>query len=198
MVTETHATHTLQVDSPSGKICVKIWMAKQLNYYISYDNIRMLDISSIDLELQNNPSLTSGNSIRSSSVKQINEQIISPVPEKRKIIPDIYCLLTIQYKKPFKVEFRVYDDGVAYRISTSFKYSITIINELAEFNFPGTSSAWFPTVKKRPEADVFHTGFEEEYPLIRLDSIQNGVLGYSPILISLQTSPKIAITESDL
>ncbi|MHA4844529.1 glycoside hydrolase family 97 N-terminal domain-containing protein [Flavitalea antarctica] len=107
-------------------------------------------------------------------------------------------MLTIQFKKPFKVDFRVYDDGVAYRISTSFNDSITIINELAEFNFPSNASARFPTVKKRPDVDIFHTGFEEEYPLIRLDSIQNGVLGYSPVLVSLQTGPKIAITESDL
>jgi len=179
-------------------------MAKQLNYYITYENKRILDISSIDLELENNVALAAGNSalssnsIRSSSVKQINEQIISPVPEKRKIIPDIYSLLTIQFKKPFKVEFRVYDDGVAYRISTSFRDSITVINELAEFNFPGNAAAWFPTVKKRPNIDIFHTSFEEEYPLIRLDSIQNGVLGYSPVLVAPQTGPKIAITESDL
>jgi alpha-glucosidase len=202
--TDSRATDTIRVYSPSGKICVNTWMAKQLQYYISFDNKRILGISSIDLELENNVTLAAGNSsgksssIRSSSVKQINEQIISPVPEKRKIIPDIYSLLTIHFKKPFKVEFRVYDDGVAYRISTSFKDSITIINELAEFNFPGTGSAWFPTVKKRPNADIFHTSFEEEYPLIRLDSIQEGVMGYSPILVAPQTGPRIAITESDL
>jgi alpha-glucosidase len=72
-------------------------MENHLNYYISYENKRMLDISSIDLELENNVSLAAGDSISSSSVKQINEQIISPVPEKRKIIPDIYSLLTIQF-----------------------------------------------------------------------------------------------------
>jgi alpha-glucosidase len=201
---ECLATDTLQVCSPSGKICLKTWMAKQLNYYISYDNKRILDISSIDLELENNMALAGGNSIqssnsiRSSSVKQINEQIISLVPEKRKIIPDKYSLLTIQFKKSFKVEFRVYDDGVAYRISTSFKDSITIINEVAEFDFPGNDSAWFPMIKRRPDVDIFHTSFEEEYPLIRLDSIQNGVLSYSPVLVVPQIGPKIAITESDL
>ena len=73
-------------------------MAKQLNYYLYYDDKRILDISSIDLELENNGALATGNSISSSSLKQINGQIISPVPEKRKIIPDIYSLLTIQLK----------------------------------------------------------------------------------------------------
>jgi len=53
-------------------------------------------------------------------------------------------------------------------------------------------------VKKRPDADIFHTSFEEEYPLRKLDSIADGILGYSPILVTPESNPKIAITESDL
>ncbi len=189
---------TLQVCSPAGKICVKIWMGKQLTYRISHDNKTILEPSSIDLLLENNRSLSANNTISSSSVKKIKDQIVSPVPEKRRIIPDVYNLLSIAFKQPYKVEFRVYDDGVAYRISTLFKDSIIIKNEVAEFSFPGKPSAYFPQVRKSSQADIFHTGFEEEYPLIRLDSLSEGILGYSPILVVPESSPKIAITESDL
>src|SRR5687767_2363375 len=51
LFTESRATVTIQVYSRSGKICLKTWMGKQLNYYISYDNKSILDISTIDLEL---------------------------------------------------------------------------------------------------------------------------------------------------
>jgi len=189
---------TLQVCSPSGRICVKVWLGKQLNYYVSYDNKTILNVSSIDLELDKNRSLATGNAIRSSAVKSIREQIISPVPEKRKVIPDIYTLLTVQFRQPYTVEFRVYDDGLAYRIGTGFKDSVYVLHEVAQFSFPGHPSAYFPEVKKRADADIFHTSFEEEYPLRKLDSIPDGVIGYSPILISTETFPKIAITESDL
>ncbi|MCE5226436.1 MAG: glycoside hydrolase family 97 N-terminal domain-containing protein, partial [Porphyromonadaceae bacterium] len=70
---------TLQVCSPSGKICVKIWMGKQLTYGISYDNKTILEPSSIDLLLENNQSLSFNNAIRASSVKKIKEHIVSPV-----------------------------------------------------------------------------------------------------------------------
>jgi len=189
---------TLQVCSPSGKICVKIWMGKQLTYRISHDNKTILEPSSIDLLLENNRSLSLNNAIRYCSVKKIKEQIISPVPEKRRIIPDVYNLLSIAFRQPYKVEFRVYDDGVAYRISTLYKDSIYIKNEVAEFSFPGKPSAYFPQVQKRTDWDIFHTSFEEEYPLIRLDSLSEGTLGYSPILVVPESNPKIAITESDL
>ncbi|MEP6596545.1 MAG: glycoside hydrolase family 97 catalytic domain-containing protein, partial [Ginsengibacter sp.] len=192
------AKDTLHVCSPSGKICVKVWMSKELNYYISYDNKIILEPSLIDLVLENNRSLSLNNPIKSSSLKKIREQIISPVPEKRKIIPDVCNILSIAMKQPFRVEFRAYDDGVAYRISTLFKDSIYIKNEVAEFSFPGKPSAYFPQVKPRSDADIFHTSFEEEYQFRRIDSIPVDTMGYSPILVVPETNPKIAITESDL
>jgi alpha-glucosidase len=173
-------------------------MGAQLNYTISFDHKTILETSAIDLLLDKNRALSVNNRIRSSSVKKINEQIIAPVPEKRKIIPDIYNLLSIRFRQPYQVEFRVYDDGVAYRISTFFKDSIYVKNEIAAFFFPGKPSAYWPQVQKRPDADIFHTSFESEYPLKKLDSIAAGNLAYSPILVVPQTAPKIAITESDL
>lgn len=189
---------TLKVCSPSGKICVKVWKGNQLSYSVSYNGRTILESSSIDLIPENNHSLGMNNAIRSSSVKNIKEQIISPVPEKRKIIPDVYSLLSISFRQPYKVEFRVYDDGVAYRILTFFRDSICIKNEIAGFSFPGKPFVYFPQVHKRDDADIFHTSFEEEYPLIRLDSISDGIIGHSPVLVIPETNPKIAITESDL
>lgn len=189
---------TLRVKSPSGKIFVKVWMGKQLTYSISYDSKTVLEPSSVDLLLENGQSLSLNNSIRSSSVKKIKEQIISPVPEKRKIIPDIYNLLYITFRRPYIVEFRVYDDGVAYRISTLYKDSLHIKNEVAEFSFPGKPSLYFPMVQKKEDADIFHTSFEEEYPLRRIDALLEGMIGYTPVLVAPESDPKIGITESDL
>jgi alpha-glucosidase len=189
---------TLRVGSPSGKILVKVWMGKQLTYSISYNGKTILAPSLIDLILENDRSLSSGNSIRSSSIKKINEQIISPVPEKRKIIPDVYNLLSVTFRQSYKVEFRVYDDGAAYRISTLYKDSVKIKNEVAEFCFPGKPSVYFPKIQKKEDADIFHTSYEEEYPLRKMDSLLVGMLGYTPVLVTPESDPKIGITESDL
>jgi alpha-glucosidase len=127
------------------------------------------------MTLEDDRPLAVNNAIKSNFLKKINGQVISPVPEKRKIIPDVYNLLSITFRQPYKVEFRVYDDGVAYRILTFFKDSIRVKNETAEFSFPGKPFAYFPQVQKREDADIFHTSFEEEFPLRRLDSISDGI-----------------------
>ena len=189
---------TLSVCSPSGKICVKIWLGKALNYAIYENNKVILQPSVADMLLTNNQSFSSDNSIKSHTSKSVTNEIISPVPEKRKRIKDDYNLLSIAFRKPFKVEFRVYDDGVAYRFSTSFKDTITVQNEIASFHFAKGTAAYFPGIHKRDDADIFHTSFEEQFPLRKLDSIKNPELGYTPVLVVPPANPKIGIIESDL
>lgn len=189
---------TLQVCSPSGRICVKIWMEKTLNYRIDFNGKPLLEPSGIDLLLSNYPNFSFNNRIKSHSIKKVNDVIISPVPEKRKRIPNDYNEMSITFKQPYRVEFRVYNDGVAYRFITSFKDSITVQNEIAEFNFPGRPSAYFPGIHKRDDVDIYHTSFEELYPLREIDSIKNTELAYSPVLVIPQSNARIAVTESDL
>lgn len=190
-------TDTLRVLSPSGNISVNVWLGKQLSYEVYYKNKQVIAASAIDMILPNGQSMSGNAKIKSSSTKKITSQITSPVPEKRKIIPDIYNQLTINFKQPYRVEFKVYDDGIAYRIATSFKDSLVIKNEIAEFNFPGTPSAYFPEIPYRKE-DMFHTSFEDLYRFKRIDSFPTNSISYSPVLIVPESNPKIAITESDL
>jgi alpha-glucosidase len=189
---------SLSVCSPSGKICAKIWMEKNLKYRIYYNGTSILEPSEIDMILANNKSFSFNNSIKSHTVKKELYQIISPVPEKRKNIRDEYNIMSIGFRQPYKIEFRVYDDGVAYRFLTLFKDSVIIQNEVAEFHFRDISSAYFPGVHKRSDADIFHTSFEELYPLREVDKIEITEMAYTPVLVVQQSNPKIAITESDL
>jgi alpha-glucosidase len=189
---------TLRVSSPSGNINVSVWLGKQLTYEVSYKNKQVISASAIDMILENRQSLSNNAKIKSSSINKVAAQIISPVPEKRKIIPDIYNELTIIFKQPYKVAFRVYDDGIAYRISTSFKDSVIIKDEVAEFNFPGSPSAYFPEIPYRAGEDMFQTSFEDLYRFKRVDSFPTTSISYSPVLIVPASNPKIAITESDL
>ncbi len=192
------AADTLQVCSPSGKICVKTWMNNELNYKILFNDKIIMGPSLIDLIPENKPALSFDKSFKSSSLKKVSEEIISPVAEKRKIISDVYNQLTLIFKQPYKVAFKVFDDGVAYRISTSFKDSLIIKKEVAEFRFPGNPSGYFPEIQYRTDGDMFQTSFEDLYRFKKIDSFPINSISYSPVLIVPETNPKIAVTESDL
>ena len=148
--------------------------------------------------MENGQRLSNDLKLQKKTITSHNEKIISPVPEKRKVIIDNYNELTLQFRQPYTILFRVYNDGVAYRIITRFKDSIIIKNEVALFNFSANKKVLLPIVEPRKDVDRFHTSFEELYQLKSIDSLSDSIIAYSPVLVGTGNEIKIGITESDL
>jgi alpha-glucosidase len=143
-------------------------------------------------------SLGKNPTVRNISLKTIKDSIISPIPEKRKIIRNEYTEMVIAFKQPFSLEVRAFNDGVAYRLLTQFRDSVFVKNELAQFNFADNFFAWYPEMQKRPDMDIFHTSYEEPYQFKRLDSISADKIFFTPILVDCENGIKALITESDI
>jgi len=191
------AADTLTVSSPDRKIDVTVYFKNELSYSIKYLGKPILCPSVIDLQLQNGRQLSDDLHLAKRSIRPFNGKIISPVPEKRKEIVDAYTELSLQFKEPFTLLLRVYNDGVAYRIVTRFKDSIIITNEIAEFNFPGYKKVLLALFEPR-DGDPFITSFEELYQLKQMDSLTERSMAFSPVLVGDSDDVKIALTESDL
>lgn len=191
------AQQQLQLLSPDKTIKAEIDTDKQLSYSIDVDDKKIINESVIDMQLGNGLSLSKNLSIKSTKTKSINEVIVAQIPVSRKNIPNVYNELTLQFKSNFAVVFRVYNDGVAYRIITSFKDSIIVENETAQFNFSNDAHAWAPVIQKRDSLDIFHTSFEELYPYKSIDSLSDSNYMFNPVMVNTNNI-KVAITESDL
>ena len=196
--TFSQAAVVREISSPDQTIRLTVRLDKKITYSIYYKNVLLVSPSEIDMTLSDGKKLSAGLLKPKFTQKFHNEVIISPVPEKRKTIPDVYQELKIELPNAFAVHFRVYNDGVAYRIVTSFKNEIEVKNEIAAFNFPDNPITYFPEVVPSTGLDRYHTSFEEPYTIKRLDSISDKNLFFTPILVSLDAQPKIVITESDL
>jgi alpha-glucosidase len=192
------AADSLLVSSPDKKITVTIYYKGKISYTVRYNNEMILLPSFIDLMVDGNSNLSASLKLKSKNLESVNETIISPVPEKRKIITDQYNQLSITFAQPYSLIFRVYNDGVAYRIVTRFKDSVIISNEEAIFSFGAGKKILLPLVSNRTDVDNFHTSFEELYQLKNIDSLSPASFAYSPVLVGTGNEIKIAITESDL
>jgi alpha-glucosidase len=186
------------IHSPDGKIVLRVSLGNKLSYSVAYENKVLLDSSDIDMILQNGIKLS--DRLRGAEIRTHRERsvIISPVPEKRKNIPDHYNELRVQLKNHFSVYFRVFNDGLAYRIGTRFRDSIRMKQERARFRFPKESIVYFTESVKRADQDIYHTSFEEPYQVRRIDSISAANICFSPLLVSAPGAPRIVLTESDL
>lgn len=188
----------LTLSSPDKKITVNISLSNQLNYDVVVDSNIIISNATIDMQLANEIFLSHAMRINSTKTKTVNESIVAQIPVSRKNIPNNYNELTLTFKNNFAVIFRAYNDGIAYRIATTFKDSITVVNETADFNFVSGAHCYAPVVTKRPDEDVFHTSFEELYTHKSLDSFSTNDYMFTPVLTETTDNIKVAITESDL
>lgn len=192
------AADSLQVSSPDKKITVTINTKNRLSYTVSHNGTLVLQPSFINLWVRGKQSLADGFKVKSNKLETVNEEIISPVPEKRKLIRNHYNQLTVSFSQPYSLQFRVFDDGVAYRIVTRFKDSIIIENEEASFSFEKGKKVLLPLIHYEGRPDRFHTSFEELYQVKNIDSLSNKDIAYTPLLAGTGKEIKLAITESDL
>ena len=107
------AADSVIVYSPDKNISVSIHYKDKITYTINYGKETILQPSLIDLVLENGQRLSGDLKLQKKLITSHNEKIISPVPEKRKEIIDSYNELTLQFRQPYTILFRVYNDGVA-------------------------------------------------------------------------------------
>ncbi len=187
-----------EITSPDRNIGVQVEIGKSISYNVKYKDKVLIHPSGISMFFQPDIFLGKDPVVSGTFTRFINSKIIPVVKEKRAIIPDIYKELILRFNNHLELQFRVYDDGVAYRFATRLPGEITVIDELASFNFQPGTVIFYPQVTKRTDADIFHTSFEEPYSKADLDTLSVDMFAFTPVLLQSEDLPKILITESDI
>ena len=195
---------TLQ--SPDKDITISIEVGDQLTYAVTHGNTCVLTPSPIGMKLGNGMMLGTKPIVKNAKKRSVNQTLASPLYKKAEI-PEVYEELALtfkgNYKGNYKVIFRAYDTGVAYRIETNFRKPIVIENETTDFNFNADYQAFIPYVNARKgEGDFinqqFYNSFENTYTHIPLSQMEPERLAFLPVLVELNDGKKAVITEADL
>lgn len=187
-----------KVLSPDGKITLTVHVGEDLSYQIESGGITIIESSRIAMALADGKELPGVNpSVRRERRGKIDNTINTSFYRK-KVVNDRYNLLELTFKGGFAVEFRVFDDGAAYRFNTKFKGSITVKNETAEFNFGSDYKTWYQYLNRWGKGDKYYTTFENAYVNTTLSKTAGSdSLIVAPLVVDLG-SRKVAITEADL
>ena len=179
--------------SPNGELQVSLNITDKIYYDISFNNDVLLENNYLQLSLKNevlgqNPKLS--NQKRS----QIKTQSQPIVPLKYSTVKDEYNQLLLNFKGDYSVEFRAYNDGVAYRFITNKKVSeVEVVNEDFAVNFPNEY------LLHLQQPGGFKTAYEEPYThLSSKEWKASDKMSVLPVLIDTKKQYKILISESDL
>jgi len=192
-VVTTQAKNKSEVKSPDGNIKVSIQLDDKISYSISYDQTVLLENNILQMKLRNevlgeNPKLMSKKEMK------VNNKLTPLVPLKFSTVENEYNQLTLQFKGNYSVEFRVYNQGIAYRFITNKKGAIEIMDEEVEFNFPDNYLLHLQQVWR-----TFGTPYEEPYThLTSSEFTEESKMSTLPILIDTKKQYKILFSETNV
>lgn len=197
------AQKVYNIKSPDENISIDINVdSETLTYSVKHDNTLIIDKSPITMELDNGTILGSNPIVRNYR-KETVDKLIKANFYKKEYVEDYYNEITISFKGNFNVQFRAYNDGVAYRFCTRFPKPITIINENVCYNFDEDYTIYVPYVNARKSEEdfiskQFFNSFENEYTITPISEMDSERLAFLPLLVSLKDGKKVVITEADL
>ncbi len=187
----TQAAEKLQLSSPDGSIQVEVTSGDYVQYKVTLDGQPVLNNSKIDLVLDGHKSLANDPNITNIERIQISETLYPEVKVKSATIENQYNQLALTFDNEYVVEFRAFNNGVAYRFNTRLNDSITVKGEIAEFNFDKDASVYYP------EEEGFYSHNERTYIHQAISNIDQNNLASTPALVD-NNGVKILITETGL
>jgi alpha-glucosidase len=192
------AQRSYDLYSPDSTLRLEIKTRDKLSWALYSRKVLLTQSSSLDLQLANQKKLSDKLRVSSYKYSIANERITVPVPYRKKLIIDNYNQLELFLREPFRIQFRMYNDGMAYRIGLRFKDSVIIENENVSFELNENADAWFAHMDKRQNVDRFHTSFEAIYKKQALATIADTMLTYSPVTVSLSNGHHLAFSDANL
>lgn len=195
-----HAQKQFTLVSPDGMLKTTITTGEQLTYDIVRNGKQILASSPISMTLDNGVVWGEKTSLSGSSTKSVDRMIPSPFYRANEL-RDCYNELTLRFKKDWNVEFRAYNDGIAYRFVSRGKKSFNVVDERVGYRFLLDAVATVPYVKSGKDGDYdsqFFNSFENVYTTDQLSKLNKQRLMFLPLVVSLDEGVKVCITESDL
>ena len=186
-----HAQTESELSSPNGEIKVTLNITEKIYYSIAYDGDVLLKDNSLQLALKDEV-LGQNPRLRRRKYVSVDEQLTPVMPLKFSTVTNQYNQLTLTFKN-YSVEFRAYDDGVAYRFVTSRKGEVEVLGEEFAVNFPDDY------LLHLQQPGGFKTSYEEPYTHVSSNEWKpSDKMSVLPVLIDTRKQYKILISESDL
>ena len=190
------APRNFDVVSPDGTLKASIVVGDEITYSISKNGDDILAPSEISMKFSDGTSFNA-DGYRKMLRQTVDNMLTSPLYRKSDI-SEKYNELALTFKT-FKLIFRAYDSGVAYRFQSLKKGEYQVVEETSEFAFPADWNAWIPYVNPNKKGrSQFFNSFENTYQYATLSSWERERYAFLPLMVETPDGYKVNIMESDL
>lgn len=182
----------ISVQSPDGTLKVNIELKDKIYYSVYSGNDVLLKDCFLTMDLAHE---ILGENPKLQGIKKgaINESVKREIPLKNAIVRNHCNTLRMKFAGNYAVEFRVFNNGLAYRFTTDKKGDMEVMGENLTINFPSDYLAHLS------QPNGFKTSYEYPYTHVKTKEYQlTDRMSYLPILLETNKQYKILISEADL
>ncbi|MBQ8051744.1 MAG: glycoside hydrolase family 97 protein [Bacteroidaceae bacterium] len=190
-LTVAYAQKRVSAISPDGQVKVTVTLSDRIYYDVESHGEKLFQQCHIGMVLSDR-TLGEKPVLKGKRVQTVSETITPIHPLKSSQVQNNYTLLTLTMGGGYKVEWRVYNDGLAYRFLTFLKGDIEVMGE------DGTWQLSTPCRLVLQQPNGFKTSCEENYSVVNsADWKSTDKMSELPILV-MGERQKVLISEFDL
>lgn len=186
------------LSSPDGRIKVTVSIGEELTYTVVRDGKTLLSPSALSMSLSDGEVWGRNARLMSGKRTAVNRVIPSPF-YKRAEVKDEYNELQLNFRGQWALEFRVYDDGMAYRFINRRKKPFHVVDEKVNYCFADDVPLTMAYANAKGDFErQFFNSFENAYVTAPLSEVDDSRLILLPAVAAPDASTKVCIIESDL
>ncbi len=166
-----------KISSPDGKNTVTVSFDGTLRYEIHRNGDLILSPSPLTMKVNGKVWGTDARA-RKVTYRKVDENVNFTVARKAPVMRNSYSEAVLRYKE-YNVEFRAYNDGVAYRFVGTSKASGKVEQEVVRYNFAEDYHSYTLLTKN------LQNWFEENYTEKKLSELPSDMVSMTPLMVEV-------------
>lgn len=193
------AQKTYTLKSPNQKLKATVTAGNQILIGLNHENTVVLAPSPVSMTIGNGETLGTNPKVKKVARHSVRQNLPSPF-YKKSAIEENYNEMTLAFQGKYSLQFRLYDNGMAYRFVTHKPGEIIVSNEQADLQFPENFSTYTAYVNSTaPTFEQQYTNsFEQPYSHEKIMQLNDKRLKILPLIVELPEGKKLCITEANL
>ncbi|MCR5433566.1 MAG: glycoside hydrolase family 97 protein [Bacteroidaceae bacterium] len=194
------AQKSFELTSPDGKVKTNIQVGQTLSYDLQVDGRQVVAPSALTMKTSTGVEWGVSPKLKGQKRSSLNEMVPSPLTRQSEMKNECNVLL-LTFAGDYQVEFRAYNEGVAYRYIYTGKKPFEVISEGVEYRLPADYTCIVPYVRDFNEnspSRQFQNSFENTYTTDAVSKLDGRRYCFLPLVVDAGIGVKLCITETHL
>ena len=137
-------SQSFEIKSPNKSIQLTVIIDGGISWSASFNGNVIIEGAKIGMDFSSGPDFGTNSQVKDQAIKKKSSMIYPAVPHKDAAIKDEFVQLALTFKGKYQLNFRAYNDGVAYQFVDESKSNRNVITEKMSLTFPEGTKSLFP------------------------------------------------------